>query len=139
MNEFDDQEIQRWAEKGMPPGTKLSSKEQEDLLIYEFLFKELAKEPTIELSDKFSAKVISRISKKKYRTPELTDFLLIMFFAIVGALGALTIIMVLNNDTISSLAVALARNKWALLFGFVCFMTIQYLDKKHLNKMRMKF
>ena len=130
MKVLSDEEIQQMLEhKKYTIKEALSPDQQKEIDAYNFLFRELKKEPVGGLSYSFSAKVVAKIEAKKSLRSDVKVYVFAAIFLILSITGTYFLSKYVEHPFNSRFINMILPYKWILIFVSVILVLIQYLDQ----------
>lgn len=134
MKAFSDEELQKMLEQNefIAKG-ELSPEQQKEVDAYNFLFRELEKEPSGGLSYGFSAKVVSKIEVKKSFISDIKVYVFAAILLVLSIAGTYYLSSYLGHP----LTVHIVwPYKWILIFVSITLVLVQYLDQKMIKRFK---
>lgn len=135
MKAFSDEEMQKMLEQGtLLKDHEFPVNQKEELEAYNFLFKELKKEPDGGLPYDFSVKVVSKVAQKVSFKSDIKTYLLALVVLILSVTGLNYLSSYFDYSLSVQFNHLIMPYKWIIIFAAVMFFTIQYLDQKLVKK-----
>ena len=131
MKELDDDGLQEFLSKKLPPANKaLTEEETKDLTAYKQLFSLLDKEPEEGPSFMFASNVRRKVQIKINKKSDRRFNVMAIVIFLISAVIAFLVITLIDPSAANNVIITVFKFKWILLIGILTFLALQVIDQK---------